>query len=246
MLRAIIVDDEKAQRFTLQRKLETAFSDTVTIIGEAFSVDTAIFAIRNLEPDIVFLDIDLIGGTGFDVLDAFTELTFEVVFVTSYPEFGARAFRYQAIDYILKPIDPDELREAVKRVLKARPRTEATVTQTGLTTSFLSARLRDGGVLAMPVQSIVYCEAFSGYVKVALEDGASYYLLNTLTECAETLAEVGGIEIERGTLINCTYCTGWEPSGRGAVAIMANGERLNVSKRMKPIFVSIMNQRLGT
>ncbi|MBD1208468.1 MAG: response regulator [Ignavibacteria bacterium] len=244
MLRAIIVDDEKAQRFTLQRKLEAAFSGTVTIIGEAFSVDTAIFAIRNLEPDIVFLDIDLIGGTGFDVLDAFPALTFEVVFVTSYPEFGARAFRYQAIDYILKPIDPDELREAVKRVLNARPRTK--VTPAELTTSFLSARLRDGGVLAMPVQSIVYCEAFSGYVKVALEDGSSYYLLNTLTECAESLAEVGGVEIERGTLINCTYCTGWEPSGRGAVAIMANGVRLNVSKRMKPVFISIMSQRLGT
>lgn len=244
MLRAIIVDDEKAQRFTLQRKLEAAFSDTVTIIGEAFSVDTAIFAIRNLEPDIVFLDIELIGGTGFDVLDAFPALTFEVVFVTSYPEFGARAFRYQAIDYILKPIDPDELREAVKRVLNARPRTKATPAE--LTTSFLSARLRDGGVLAMPVQSIVYCEAFSGYVKVALEDGSSYYLLNTLTECAESLADVGAIEIERGTLINCTYCTGWEPSGRGAVAIMANGVRLNVSKRMKPVFISIMSQRLGT
>lgn len=243
MLRAIIVDDEKAQRLTLQRKLEAAFSDTVTIIGEAFSVDTAIFAIHNLEPDIVFLDVDLIGGTGFDVLDAFSALTFEVVFVTSYPEFGARAFRYQAIDYILKPIDPDELRDAVKRVLNARPQTN--VAPTGLTTSFLSARLRDGGVLAMPVQSIVYCEAFSGYVKVALEDGSSYYLLNTLTECAESLADVGAIEIERGTLINCAYCLGWEPSGRGAVAIMANGVRLNVSKRMKPTFVSIMSQRLS-
>lgn len=241
MLRAVIVDDEKAQRFTLQRKLQDTFPDVVTIAGEAFSVDTAIDAIQSHKPDIVFLDIDLIGGTGFDVLDAFSELSFSVIFVTSYPEFGARAFRYQAIDYILKPIDPEELREAVNRVLNARPGGASG----DLTTAYLSARLRDGGVLAMPVQSIVFCEAFSGYVKVVLEDGSSYLLLNTLNECAESLAEVGAIEIERGTLINCAYCTGWEPSGRGAVAVMVNGARLSVSRRMKPIFVSIMSQRLG-
>lgn len=241
MLRAIIVDDEKAQRQMLQRKLGDSCAETIMIVGEAFSVDSAIAAIQTHKPDIVFLDIDLIGGTGFDVLDAFAELTFAIIFVTSYPEFGARAFRYQAIDYILKPIDPQELEEAVNRVLNARPGGVSAE----LTTTYLSARLRDGGVLAMPVQSIVFCETFSGYVKVMLEDGSSYLLLNTLAECAESLAEVGAIEIERGTLINCAYCTGWEPSGRGAVAVMVNGVRLSVSRRMKPVFVSIMSERLG-
>lgn len=241
LLRAIVIDDENAQRSILKRKITENFPDGIAIVGEAFSVDTAIAAIHTLNPDIVFLDIELIGGTGFDVLDAFEEMDFEVIFVTSYPEFGARAFRYEAIDYILKPIEPQDLKDAIERVFKAR--TSSIDKQ--ITSSFLSARMREGGIVALEVQSIVYCEAFSGYVKVALEDGSSYLIQNTLTECAETLAQVGGIEVERGTVINCAYCMGWEPSGRGAVAIMKNGERFSVSRRMKPTFVALMTRKLG-
>jgi two-component system LytT family response regulator len=241
MLRAIVVDDENAQRSILKRKLKEAFAEDITVVGEAFSVDTAIAVIKDLNPDILFLDIELIGGTGFDVLDAFEELPFEIIFVTSYPEFGARAFRYEAIDYILKPIEPQDLNDAVERVLKSRQ----PASDDNITASFLSARLRDGGVIAIDSQSIVYCETFSGYVKVALEDGTSYLLLNTLNECADALLKAGGMEIDRGTVINTTYCKGWEPNGRGAIAIMKNGDQLSVSKRMKPAFVALMSRKLG-
>jgi two-component system LytT family response regulator len=119
-LRTVIVDDEKAQRSALQRKLEDTFGRQIVVSGEAFSVDSAISIISDCQPDLLFLDIDLIGGTGFDVLDAFPNPHFAVIFVTSFPEFGARAFRYAAIDYILKPVDPIHLQEAVERVFMLR------------------------------------------------------------------------------------------------------------------------------
>ncbi|MCU0425939.1 MAG: response regulator transcription factor [Candidatus Kapabacteria bacterium] len=241
VLRAVVVDDETAQRSILKRKIGESFPERIAIVGEAFSVDTAIAVINEQNPDIVFLDIELIGGTGFDVLDAFEEIDFEVIFVTSYPEFGAKAFRYEAIDYILKPVEPQDLKDAVERVFKAR----YAGSNGQITSNYLSARMREGGVVAIETQSIVYCEAFNGYVKVALEDNTSYLIQNTLSECAESLQKVGGIEIERGTVINCAYCIGWEPNGRGAVAIMKNGERFSVSKRMKPTFVAIMSRKLG-
>lgn len=241
ILRAIVIDDENAQRTIIKRKIGECYPEQISIVGEAFSVDTAIAAINDLQPDIVFLDIELIGGTGFDVLDTFEEIDFEVIFVTSYPEFGAKAFRYEAIDYILKPVEPQDLKDAVERVFKARM-----VSLGGqVTSNYLSARMREGGIVSIETQSIVYCEAFNGYVKVAMEDNTSYLILNPLYECAETLEKIGGIEIERGTIINCAYCTGWEPNGRGAVAIMKNGERFSVSKRMKPTFVALMSRKLG-
>ena len=119
-LRIVIVDDEKSQRSALKRKLEDTFGRQIIVSGEAFSVDSAISIITDCQPDLLFLDIDLIGGTGFDVLDAFPNPTFAVIFVTSFPEFGARAFRYAAIDYILKPVDPLHLQKAVERIFALR------------------------------------------------------------------------------------------------------------------------------
>lgn len=115
MTRAVVVDSEKANRGALRQKLHNLYGDNIFIVAEAFSVVSAIDSIITTAPDIVFLDIEIIGGTGFDILDVFPDRTFAVIFVTSYSTFGQEAFRYKALDYILKPIDPEKLREAVKR-----------------------------------------------------------------------------------------------------------------------------------
>ncbi len=118
-LRAIIVDDEKAQRFALSQKITDIFHDRISIVAEAFSVDSAITAIQQGAPDIVFLDIDLIGGTGFDVLDVFPHRTFEVIIVSSHPHFAQQAFQYETLDYLVKPVEPEHLARAVERAFAA-------------------------------------------------------------------------------------------------------------------------------
>lgn len=119
-LRAIIVDDEKSQRAVLTTKITEIFHERITIAAEAFSVDSAILAIHDTSPDIVFLDIDIVGGTGFDVLQAFPDRTFEVIFVSSHPHFAPQAFRYDALDFIVKPIDPEHLAQAIERTFARR------------------------------------------------------------------------------------------------------------------------------
>lgn len=107
------------------------------------------------------------------------------------------------------------------------------------------AKLRDGGMMGLPPETIISYEAFKGYVRLVCVVGSSHLVLNTLAECEEALAALEGIEIERGRVINPQYCVVWEEKGRNAIALMQSGERLNVSRRMKARFVELMKRLLG-
>ena len=113
-LRAVIIDDEANAREALQNMLKLV-SPEVEICGEAKNVDLGIELINTQKPDLVFLDIQMPGKTGFDLLNSFEKLDFKVIFTTAYQEYALKAFRFSAIDYLLKPIDPDELIEAVNK-----------------------------------------------------------------------------------------------------------------------------------
>ena len=114
-LKALIVEDEEKSRKTLANMLNN-FCEDVTILAECNSVDMAIKEIEKGKPDVVFLDIELPGKNGFELIEHYHDLTFEVVFTTAYNNFAIKAFRLSAIDYLLKPIDLDELRNSLERV----------------------------------------------------------------------------------------------------------------------------------
>jgi two-component system, LytTR family, response regulator len=115
MIRTIIVDDEANARRTLLAMLKN-YAPTVEVVGEASSVATAILAINNQQPDLVFLDIEMQDGTGFEVLQSLPTIDFNVVFVTAYEQYALQSFRFAAIDYLLKPVRIQELQEAIGRV----------------------------------------------------------------------------------------------------------------------------------
>jgi len=115
MIRAIVIDDEKPSREVLCNYLEE-FCPEVDIVVTAGSVSSAYKAIRKYNPDLIFLDIELGDGKGFDLLKMFDRIDFRIIFVTAYSEYAVKAFRYSAVDYLLKPIKIDELREAVGKV----------------------------------------------------------------------------------------------------------------------------------
>ena len=114
MLKALIIDDEANNREKLHNNI-TKYCPDVQVVGEADGVRTGVSAIRNLLPDLIFLDIRMNDGTGFDLLDRFESIDFKVIFVTAYEEYAVKAFRMSAVDYLLKPVDTDELVEAVKK-----------------------------------------------------------------------------------------------------------------------------------
>jgi len=114
MLRVLIIDDESPVRAALRGLLDKTCPQ-VKIVGEATSVASGIRAIREKSPDLVLLDIKMDDGTGFDLLKRFENINFKIIFVTAYEEYAIKAFEFSAIDYILKPVNPEKLVEAVKR-----------------------------------------------------------------------------------------------------------------------------------
>src|SRR5688500_10989708 len=115
--RALIADDEPGARSTIKCFLQQHFPNIV-LIGEAGGVDEAVKLLRHQPVDLVFLDIEMEDGTGFDLLDRLTVINFNVIFTTAHNEFAIKAFRYNAIDYLLKPIDPDEFVNAVQKAVQ--------------------------------------------------------------------------------------------------------------------------------
>lgn len=248
-LRAVIVDDERRQRFALQSKVEETFGERVTLVGEAFSVDSAIALITEQKPELVFLDIELIGGTGFDVLDSFADPNFVVIFVTSFPEFGARAFRYDAIDYILKPIDPEQLQCAVERVFAWR--------NAGLTSNMqpedLTAEQRaaavpkekcwtikakDRTVYILEWEQILHLKADGKHCIVYHTGGKPFLLARTLQECREELPEEIFYQTHRSHIINRTHFS----HARDGFAYLSNGDRVDVSGRQWAQFLESMKK----
>ena len=115
MIRTIIIDDEEDSRVTLRAYLNQ-FCDAVEILAEADGVETGLKAIHQHQPELVFLDVRLSPGSGFDILRQLDEINFELIFITAHDEYAVNAIRFSALDYLLKPVDIDELVEAVKRV----------------------------------------------------------------------------------------------------------------------------------
>ncbi len=121
MIKAVIIDDEKLARDVIANYLGE-FCPDVEIVAQASSVRTALAAIQKTSPDLVFLDIEMPDGNGFDLLSLFEKIYFKIIFITAYSEYAIRAFRFSALDYLLKPVKIDELIDAVARVRSAEPR----------------------------------------------------------------------------------------------------------------------------
>jgi len=115
MMNTVIIDDEAKARSALRLSLQN-FCPNVEVIGEADGVESGWKVIKEKQPQLVFLDIHINGGVGFQLLDKFEQPNFKVIFITAYDEFALKAFRYHAVDYLLKPIDPEELIEAVSKI----------------------------------------------------------------------------------------------------------------------------------
>ena len=114
MIKVVLIDDENHIRENLRTILNSNFNN-IQIVGEGDSVESAIKIINETAPDLVFLDINLSGGSGFNVLDSIESLDFHVIFITAFNEFAIKAFRYNALDYLLKPIDVEQLKAAISK-----------------------------------------------------------------------------------------------------------------------------------
>jgi two-component system LytT family response regulator len=236
-IKSIIVDDEKHGRENLAGILMQHCPDVV-ISGEANSVESAISLIRQHTPDLVFLDIEMPKANGFQLLEHFKELNFEVIFVTAYDIYAIKAIRFSAADYILKPINYKELKSAVEKVVK---RIHLKEENERIKELHRNIQQPENPRIGLPtgdriefidVKSIIHCRGEGNYSHVFLENGNHVLVAKTLIEFEELLQEHGFIRTHKSHLVNLKHVNAYVKSDGGMLQL-SNGEKVAVSRRRK-------------
>lgn len=243
MLRSIIVDDEFKSRESLKILLED-YCEGITVEATCQNVSEAENAINELKPDVVFLDIQLQRETGFDLLSKYEDFNFEVIFTTAYTEYAVKAFKFSAIDYLLKPIDIGELRKAIRKVAKARDTAVTSRLQqllqnltNGSPENYKLALPTSDGLVFVKVNEILYCEASGNYTEIVMADNKKYVVSRTLKEYDDMLGGQNFYRIHHSYLINLNGIKRYV-RGDGGYVVMSNEKLLDVSKRKKEGFLA--------
>ena len=242
MIKSIIVDDELKSRESLQILL-TDFCENVTVEALCQNVEEGIQAIDTHKPDVVFLDIQMQRETGFDLLAKLENIEFEVVFTTAHSEYAIKAFQFSAIDYLLKPIDIEELKRSVNKIEK-KLNADISVRLENLIQNLKPAQNpikkialpTADGLLFVKIDDILYCVASSNYTEFFVNDGKSYLVSRTLKEYDEMLSDFNFSRIHNSYLINLNAIKKYV-RGEGGYVIMNNDVSLDVSKRKKEGFL---------
>ena len=240
MIKALLVDDEPRARETLRAILERFFPE-VTVLGEASGVDEAFVAITNLKPNTVFLDINMPDGTGFDLLKLFDNIDFKVVFVTAFEEHALEAIKFSAIDYILKPINTNELRAAIEKLNTTLE--ESDEISVKLKAFFENVDTTNQGkkkivlktcesIHLVSIQSIVRCEADGNYTKVFFENQPKLLISKSLKYFEDMLQEYGFVRVHQSHLVNINHVVRVDKVDGGVLAF-ADGAQVPISTRKR-------------
>lgn len=241
MIKAILIDDEKNALEVLEWQLKN-FCPEVEVALLCSSADEAIAAITELKPQLIFLDIEMPVKNGFEVLHAFPSPSFDVIFTTAYNQFAIKAFKYAAFDYLLKPIDANDLKDAVERY-KAKQKTsineqlKTLMEQMGRTipTGKIALNTPDGLQFVRPEQ-IVRCESLSNYTKIYLSSNQKVTIAKTLKEVEETLIGHNFYRVHNSHLINLDHIEKFVKADGGYV-LMADGQHITVARNRKEGFI---------
>lgn len=248
MVRALIIDDEPRNVRILKNLLEE-FCPEVTIEGEAGDVKTAFTAIRHYKPDLVFLDIEMPYGNAFDLLDKLMPIDFEVVFITAFDTYTLKAFKYSALDYLLKPVDIQDLKAAVKRAVERMAGKNINLqlanllgnlknTQPGLQKIALPAI---DGIIFVNVTEIIRFEANGSYTDVHLNSLEKITVSKNIKEYEDILPPSIFCRVHNSHIINLNRVKKYH-KGRGGYLVMDDGTNIEVSIRRRDDFLAKFGQ----
>ena len=238
-MRAILIDDEISNLENLRTLLEK-HCPQVTIMATAQSVCAAVDAIEKFLPDLVFLDIQMGEQTGFDVLKLLPRRNFEVIFVTAYDQYGIQAVKFAALDYLLKPIDIEELIDAVHKA-EYKLATQIKTSQLDFLLQQLKKPDTNVSTIALQMQSeiryvtlseIIRCEADNTYTYFFLANSEKILVSKSLKEYADLLRPNGFLRTHQSHLVNPKYVKSWLKED-GGILLLTTGEKIPVSKPNK-------------
>ena len=247
-MKAILVDDEPDGIRTLKKMLET-YCPGVEVAATCSNAITAKQELANIRPDVVFLDIQMPGKSGLDLLTEIPEKEFEVIFVTAHNEYMLQALQYSAADYLLKPVDEDRLIEAVQRVEKKMQveRKEWTETlmhnlsKTGSPNEMRLCLPTLKGFIVVKLDDIIYCEAERSYTIFHLDGKRTVTVSKSLIEYDNLLQGTQFIRIHKSFLINLHHVKEYQ-RGEGGMVIMTDNAEIEVSRRKKEFFMNRMKE----
>lgn len=243
MITALLIDDDSNLRNGMKGLL-AMYAPDITILGEADSVKAGIQAIETHNPDVVFLDIQLGDGTGFDILEQVMKkkgkLSSHVVFITAHEEYAVKAFRFSALDYMLKPVDPEDLKKVVEKIKKVLSNNDNYAHIDLLLENIRKkvdkfrriALSTSDGIHLFEVSDIIRLESQDNYTKFYIKDHKPVLIAKTLKEYEDMLSEQGFERIHQSHLINLAYLKSYIKKD-GGYAVMADNSHLPISQRKK-------------
>lgn len=237
MLKAIIIDDEPdcVKLLALQLKM---YCPQVTVVAACTASADGLIQIKELQPDIVFMDIEMPVMNGFQLLEQLGQINFSLVFVTAYDQFAVKAFRFNALDYLLKPIDGKDLTKAVEKAILHKPDPQQL--------RYLKQQLHNGekqhpdkialpyqnGVTFTEIKNVLYCEAENNYTRFFIAGGQQCMVSKTLGDIEEVLEDRNFLRVHRQYLINLDHIKKYV-RGEGNYLIMSNDESIPVARNKK-------------
>ncbi|MBN8567463.1 MAG: response regulator transcription factor [Flavobacteriales bacterium] len=243
MTTAILIDDDANLRAGMRQML-SRYAPDIFIMGEADSVQSGVEAVHRLQPQVLFLDIQLTDGTGFDVLEKLAEIngkiTSQVVFITAHEQYAIKAFRFSALDFLLKPVDPDELQKVILKIKNVLSKSDNYAHIDLLLENIRKkvdhfkriALSTSEGIHLFEISDIIRCESEDNYTKFYIKNNKPILISKTLKEYEELLTEHGFERIHQSHLINLAYLKSYIKKDGGYV-VMADNSNLPISQRKK-------------
>lgn len=244
-MKALIIEDEARARKSLSDLLRLS-QHRVEVIAEAEDVKSGLAAIRKYEPELVFLDINLPDGSGFDILRKLENINFKIIFVTAYEEFAIQAFQFSAVDYLLKPVDPAKLTEALDRAWQLIDRENISLKINAL---FANLDNKTGNkklvlktaenIYLVNTSDIIRCESDGSYTRFYLADRKKIMVSKNIKEFEDMLNGLGFFRIHQSHLISLKYIDHYS-KGEGGSVIMKDNSELPVARRKKESFLKLL------
>ncbi|MCA6361417.1 MAG: response regulator transcription factor [Bacteroidetes bacterium] len=248
MITAVIVEDETKSREVLETLVKTNCPD-VQVVATADAVASGVELIRKVNPKLVFLDIEMADGSGFDLLEQLPQAGFDVIFTTASDQHALRAIKYSAIDYLLKPIDGDELKAAVDKIVKKQSGNDNLENLKFLLQNFrmpseqyTKITLPTGNAYEIVnVKDIIRCEADGSYTSFFLESKKKLLVSASLKHYEDLLPENDFIRVHHHHLININHVVRYLKTD-GGYAVMTDGSQIEISRRKKDAFLQRLNK----